>query len=138
MKRLILPTIAVMIILLGGFFVAGKLANHMHQNLKNLDVVQVDNGEKDAYSKIGKVNENFDITDEIDSKNGNMVNFYVKNNGEGTIRFAIAGYDEKTLLPGKEDFMQAEVKGKESFNFVISPEDDSPVSAEYRIVQRRK
>lgn len=138
MKRLILPTIAVIIILLGGFYVAGKLSSHMHQNLKNLDVVQVDNGEKDAYSKIGKVNENFDITDEIDSKNGNVINFYVKNNGEGTIKFAIAGYDEKTLLPGKEDFMQAEVKGKESFNFIISPEDDSPISAEYRIVQRRK
>ena len=101
MRRLILPTIAVIIILLGANFVAGKLAKQMHQNLGNLEVIQA----KD---------------------------------GEGTISFSIKGYDEKTLLPGKEDFIQAEVKGKNSFNFVISPEDDSPVSAEYRIVQRNK
>lgn len=138
MRRLILPTIAVIIILLGANFVAGKLAKHMHQNLGNLEVIQAKDGEKDAYSKIGKANENFDVTDEVDKKHGNLINFYVKNNGEGTISFSIKGYDEKTLLPGKEDFIQAEVKDKNSFNFIISPEDDSPVSAEYRIVQRNK
>lgn len=147
MKKLIPSILAFILILAGGFYLATKLANHMHEASKNLENladlknIETRNSIPDKNSQEslfieGRVKGDFKTSQSLKKDFGKIVNFYVKNNGDGEIIFSVKGYGEKTLKSGKEDFIQINLEKDEKLKFSIKNIDKEEVRANYRIKQK--
>lgn len=91
----------------------------------------------------GSVNQSsWSRTFELDENDGAQVNFWISNNGSNDIKISIDGKVSRTIAPGKQGNISAEVKNgwfgwTYNYTFTASPSaQGGSVKMDYRIAQR--
>ncbi|MBD7969575.1 hypothetical protein [Paenibacillus gallinarum] len=80
----------------------------------------------------------FQTTHRLKKRNGAIVNFWIKNTGDVSVKITINGDQKKTLAPGKSGHISAPVvslSSKYKFKAVPTP-NGGKISVDYRIAQR--
>lgn len=80
----------------------------------------------------------FEMTKSLTSKNGKTVNFWIRNNGTTSVAITINGKGGRTIKPGTEGHISADVGYfTKDYTFKASPTPNGgDIDIEYRIAQR--